>query len=148
MSWLTEFKKYTILSVYLTSFYLHATDIHVNVNVLGPACTINDGYSNEVIEVDLGDQIRASEINGRNYDKTFLVGFNCTTSTPDNIFIKIEGEQWSSKEKNLKTSKENLSIKFLIGTEAIDINTKIALESRRDWYAFHAIPIKSGTGKI
>lgn len=144
MSWLTAVKKIFILSVCLLPLTALASNIHVNVEVLEPSCTINNG---ETIEVDFGDEVLSTKLDGNHYHQTFFVNFQCNTSTPNTIFLKIEGEQWESSIKVLKTSKENLNIEFFRAGQWFPLNERLEVNPLSS-YAFQAAPYKVGNVKV
>ena len=116
-----------------------ATDIVVKATVLGPACTINNG---NVIEVNFGNDILANKINGDNYQQSFTLNFSCTTQTPNNVFITIEGYPWDYYNPiHLPTSKENLFVIFKHGNKTLPINEKIQVD-RRNSQTILAIPTR------
>lgn len=141
MTWLAALKYYTVLIACIICFSASATDIHVNVEVLGPSCTVNNG---EMIEVDLGDELLSTKLDYLHYLTPFILNFECNAATPKKIYIKIIGDEWVKNTWVLKTSKEGLAIAFSNDSGAVPIKTKIAINPKQP-YLINANPVSTDT---
>lgn len=144
MRWIAFIKTHLFLLLCLFSLSTLASNIHVNVEVLGPSCTVNNG---EIIEVDFGDEIVSTKLNGANYKQSFTFSLQCTSATANTVYLAFEGEKWEPGINALKTSKENLHIEFYRGLNLIFLNEKIAV-SKDEFHTFQVTPIKYGSVKV
>lgn len=144
MRWAAFIKTHLFLLLCLFSSPTLASNIHVNVEVLGPSCTVNNG---EIIEVDFGDEILSTKLNGANYKQSFTLSIQCNSATANTVYLAFQGEQWEPGINALKTSKENLHIEFYRGWNLILLNEKVAVP-KDELYFFQATPRKFGSVKV
>ncbi|WPN65644.1 fimbrial protein [Pseudomonas sp. P9_35] len=115
------------------------TTINVTVTVIAPTCVINDG---RVIEVDFGNNVMTTRVDGSNYMKTVNYTLNCDSGQGNAMKMQIQG---AAADKNLlSTNKSGLAIAFLKNGEPVPMNTWFNF-SRLNKPILQAVPVKSGS---
>ncbi|OWF82272.1 hypothetical protein B4907_13860 [Yersinia kristensenii] len=74
-----------------------------------PNCTINGG---KAIEVDFGNEVMTSRVDGKLYSKPIVHGLKCTAPELKAMKLQIQGDGASFDSKSLKTTNENLAIEI------------------------------------
>lgn len=124
-----------ILLVSLYSFALPVFSGEVGVIFTGtvispPSCTVSGG---ETIDVDFGDRVVASDIDGNNYMQNLPYQVSCSTSNASYFDLKlsINSAQVSPFDDAAVTTTLNpddFAIKFIVkGYEDYKVNDKIAI---------------------
>lgn len=84
------------------------TNIEIKLTVTAsPQCIINN---DRPIEVDFGDAVITTSVDGFNYREPINFSLKCNGDTTKTMNMMILGAGADFNENNLKTSKENLSI--------------------------------------
>lgn len=128
-------KFFQILLVSLYSIILPAFAGEVDVVFSGtvitpPSCMVNGG---ETIDIDFGDRVVASEIDGNNYMQNLPYQVSCNTNNTSYFDLKlsINSSQVSSFDDAAvmtTLSQNDFALKFIIsGHEGYNINESIAI---------------------
>ncbi|AHG21885.2 hypothetical protein Z042_21425 [Chania multitudinisentens RB-25] len=126
---------------------LAPANANMPVNIRGtvivpPPCTINN---NQTIQVDFGDEVMTSRIDGVNYKQAITYSLSCDIQKSNNLQMRIQGNGASFNLGVLRTNKTELGIALYRGTQPLNINT---------WFNYtypsqpvlYAVPVKrSGT---
>ncbi|MFS2224410.1 fimbrial protein [Pantoea sp. B65] len=89
--------------------------ITLRVALSVPACEINQG---QAIDVDFGNDVYTSQVNGDNYKKTIGFSLNCDSSSPTAMRLRFEGHGASFDSGVLSTTIRDLGIRLLLGSGA------------------------------
>jgi type 1 fimbria pilin len=116
---------------------LAATLINMSGMIAPSSCVIDEG---KAIDVNFGDEVLTTRIDGINYKKEIEYKLKCENNTSDAIRMKIVGSP-SFKPSALETNKEGLGVELQVNDKPIMIN---------DWLYFtypdsprlQAVPIK------
>ncbi|HHL2502357.1 TPA: fimbrial protein, partial [Yersinia enterocolitica] len=84
-----------------------------------PNCTINSG---KPIEVDFGNEVMTSRVDGKLYIKPITHGLKCTSPELKAMKLQIKGGGASFDGKSLKTSNENLAIELQANGKKLNAN--------------------------
>lgn len=90
------------------------SQVYISGIITDSLCDISDS---ETIEVNFGDEIIASKIDGVNYSKAIEFDFICKLDTGTPLKLKISGSptlDWG-QGKFISTTNKNLGIKIFIG---------------------------------
>ncbi|HEB0103793.1 TPA: fimbrial protein [Serratia marcescens] len=108
-----------------------ASTVTVKVTVLAPLpCTIN---GNKPIEVDFGDDVMTTRIDGTNYRTPVEYTVTCTKPKKNGMRLQIAGNAAGFDGKLLQSSVTGLGIAFLNG------GTRFSLNSWQN-FTFPALP--------
>ncbi|CAI8791529.1 fimbrial protein [Pseudomonas serboccidentalis] len=115
------------------------TTINVTVTVTAPTCVINDG---RVIEVDFGNDVMTTRVDGNNYMKTVDYTLKCDSAQSNAMKMQIQGAGTSNNL--LSTNKSGLAIAFLNNGASFPMNTwsNFTLPNKPN---LQAVPVKSGS---
>ncbi|MEE4411540.1 MULTISPECIES: fimbrial protein [Serratia] len=114
------------------------TPVTVSVTVLSPPCVINGG---RVIEVDFGNEIIITRIDGSNYIQTVDYSLECKGNSSNAMKLQVQGNATVFEQGALQTSVADLGIALKANGAALAVN---------DWVDFtypnvpqlQAVPIK------
>ncbi|MFV8797873.1 fimbrial protein [Yersinia enterocolitica] len=84
-----------------------------------PNCTINGGKQ---IEVDFGNEVMTSRVDGKLYIKPVAHGLKCTSPELKAMKLQIKGSGASFDSKSLKTTNENLAIEIQANGKKLGTN--------------------------
>lgn len=118
-------KKLTIVTLLFTSSLfsenvLAAGEINFKGKLIEPPnCTINDGQS---IEVDFGNEIMTSRVDGSLYTKSISHGIKCSKPELAAMKLQIKGIGASFDGTSLQTSNENLAIQLSANGKKLGVN--------------------------
>ncbi|AOE99969.1 MULTISPECIES: fimbrial protein [Serratia] len=121
-----------------------ATTVNVRVTVLSPPCIINGGRP---IEVDFGDEVMTTRIDGVNYRRAVSYTLTCSGQSSNGLKLQVQGTASGFDGQLLRTSKDGLGIALMSGGRRWPIN---------QWLNFtyptaptlEAVPVKSATAKL
>ncbi|WP_262370366.1 fimbrial protein [Serratia marcescens] len=121
-----------------------ATTVNVRVTVLSPPCIINGGRP---IEVDFGDEVMTTRIDGANYRRAVSYTLTCSGQSSNGLKLQVQGAASGFDGQLLRTSKDGLGIALLNGGRRWPIN---------QWLSFtypaaptlEAVPVKSPTARL
>ncbi|QHB34619.1 fimbrial protein [Yersinia canariae] len=95
--------------------------VNVSVTILAtPPCVIN---SNNTIDVNFGDDLLTTNINGANYIKPVTYTLNCTSAASNALKMSIKGNGANFDTTVLRTSNSALGIKLLRDGQQLALNT-------------------------
>lgn len=95
--------------------------VNVSVTIFAaPPCVIN---GNNTINVDFGDTVLTSDIDGIQYMKPVTYTLNCTSAASNALKLSIKGNGASFDSSVLKTSNSSLGIKLIRNGQAFPLNT-------------------------
>ncbi|CFR06270.1 fimbrial protein [Yersinia kristensenii] len=95
--------------------------VNVSVTIFAaPPCEIN---SNNTINVNFGDTVLTSNIDGVNYIKPVNYTLNCTAAADNALKISINGNGATFDTNLLKTSNSGLGIKLIRDGQQLALNT-------------------------
>ncbi|MFP7326996.1 fimbrial protein [Serratia marcescens] len=118
-----------------------ATTVTVSVTVLAPfPCVINGG---KPIEVNFGDEILTTRIDGNNYRQQVEYALACSGQAKNAMRLQIAGGSASFNGQLLQTSVNGVGIAFLLN------GSRIALNSWQNFTypalpTLEAVPVKQG----
>jgi type 1 fimbria pilin len=144
MKRLSKIRYCAIFFVGLIPLSTSASNINVSVEILAPSCTINNG---DIIEVDFGDELLSTRLDGINYSKDITANFQCNSATPEEIYLKIEGDEWVKDGHFLKTSKVDLAIQFRVNSTHQPINKRITIDPSKP-FTLQVAPIFIGEKRL
>ncbi|WP_219648069.1 fimbrial protein [Yersinia kristensenii] len=84
-----------------------------------PNCTINTG---KPIDVDFGNEVMTSRVDGKLYSKTITHGLKCEKPELKAMKLQIKGSGASIDSKSLKTSNDNLAIELQANGKKLMLN--------------------------
>ncbi|AZC90138.1 fimbrial protein [Pseudomonas carnis] len=115
------------------------TTINVTVTVIGPTCVINNGRP---IEVDFGNSVMTTRVDGKNYMKTVDYTLDCDSVGSNAMRMQIQGA--ASSNNGLSTNKSDLAIAFLNNGVPLPMNTWINF-TWPNKPNLQAVPVRSGS---
>lgn len=112
-----------------------------------PNCTINDGKN---IEVDFGNEIMTSRVDGKLYTKAIQHGIKCTKPELAAMKLQIKGIGASFDGTSLKTSNDNLAIQLTANGEKLGVNQWLDFNYTNDASipALAAVPVKKPSAAL
>ncbi|MFZ4214121.1 fimbrial protein [Pantoea endophytica] len=127
-------------------FILTASPVKANINVTvrgniiaAPSCVINN---NNTIDVDFGNNIYTSKVDGQNYRKNLVYTLVCDSSLSNNLKLAMQGTA-AGFDGALATNKSNLGIKFYANNTALDVNSWLNFTyDANNLPALEAVPVK------
>lgn len=103
------------------SVFNKTATVNVSVTIFAaPPCVIN---SNNTINVDFGNTVLTSDIDGIQYMKPVTYTLNCTSAASNALKLSIKGNGASFDSDVLKTSNSDLGIKLMRNGQAFPLNT-------------------------
>lgn len=111
-----------------------STSITVNVTVVAPPpCVINDG---QAIEVDFGNDVITTRVDGNNYRRPIPYTVECSDNTSNAMTLEIQGVEAGFGSNVLRTNKPDLGIALFSGNtyEPLELSTPIQ-------FTYPAIPV-------
>lgn len=84
-----------------------------------PNCTIN---ADKPIEVNFGNEVMTSRVDGKMYQKKVAHGLKCTSPELNKMKVQIKGNPAEFDSKSLKTDNTNLAIAITIDKKAASLN--------------------------
>lgn len=110
---------YPLLLIACSSYAV--TTVNIKIVVMTQPCVIND---NKPIDVDFGDAIVTSKINGDNYRQKIQFDLKCPGDTSQALQLKMVGSDAGFSGDNiLKTSKEHLGIALISDGVPLPLNS-------------------------
>ncbi|CFQ54536.1 fimbrial protein [Yersinia aleksiciae] len=95
--------------------------VNITVSIFAaPPCVIN---SNSTINVDFGDDLLTSRIDGVNYMKPISYNLDCTTAASNTLKMSIKGDGAALDASYLQTSNNGLGIKLMRSGQALPLNS-------------------------
>ena len=95
--------------------------VNVSVSIFAaPPCVIN---GNNTINVNFGDTILTSNIDGANYMQPVNYTLNCTSAASNALKLSINGNGANFDTTVLKTSNSGLGIKLIRNGQSFPLNT-------------------------
>ncbi|EPX2177049.1 TPA: fimbrial protein [Serratia marcescens] len=119
-----------------------ATTVTVKVTVLAALpCIIND---NKPIDVDFGDEVMTTRIDGVNYSTPIKYTITCVNPQKNGMKLQVSGTSASFDSRLLKTDVDGLGIAFRSNESPLALN---------NWQSFNfpllprlaAVPVKQGS---
>lgn len=110
-----------LLSILLT-WALPLASMQVNISgtiITPPPCTINN---NQTINVDFGDEVMTTRIDGVNYKQAITYSLDCDAQKSNNLKMSIQGTAASFNAALLQTNKNGLGIALYSGAQPLDAN--------------------------
>ncbi|MGP6457482.1 fimbrial protein [Enterobacter ludwigii] len=127
---------------------IHPVYASLTVNVTGVivegVCEVNNG---ETLNVDFGNSLRSSEIDGENFLKSIDYTLACEDLASNDLEMQFEGNATSFSDNYLATDKEGLGIKIYINGEVMPLNTWTPF-TWPDLPALQAAPVKDDSSEI
>lgn len=114
--------KKTLSKILILSIFPAYSSSLINIKVMvtaPPPCVIND---NKPIEIDFGDTINITQVDGKNYRKKLNYSLHCSNDTPSLLKMMINGSSSSFDASLLKTTNSNLGIVFFNNGQKLSIN--------------------------
>lgn len=112
--------------------------------VAQPPCTINNG---NVIEVDFGDDLLTTKVDGVNYSRPINYTLDCSAAGNRGLRMMIKGTKSTFNFTLLGTNERPGSLGIAVkreGSEAvIDINTWIELNANQPVPRLRAVPVRA-----
>ncbi|CNK52624.1 exported pilin protein [Yersinia frederiksenii] len=106
--------------------------VTVSVNIFAaPPCVIN---SNNNINVDFGDDLLTSNIDGIQYMKPVTYTLDCTAAATNALKMSIKGNGASFDTAVLRTSNANLGIKLMRSGQELPLNSEFN-------FTYPAVPV-------
>lgn len=99
--------------------YTPRLHIQVNVQVLEPTCTFNNGQS--TIRVDFGNSVLISAVDGQNYMRDIVYSLHCSGLSNNSMRFKLSGKG-AYNSQYLATNKTGLGIVFYAGGRVLPLN--------------------------
>ena len=122
-----------------------ATTVSVKVTVLAPLpCVLN---GNQPIEVNFGDEVMTTRIDGKNYLTPVNYELTCTKPEKNDMRLLLAGTGAGFDNKLLQTSVDGLGIAFLNNGSRIALNSwqKFTLS---DLPTLEAVPVKQANAAL
>lgn len=122
------------------------TNVVIKATVVArPSCEVNNGLP---IEVDFGDNIITSQVDGVQYAKEIQFNLYCWDITDSQMKVRFNGQPSSFDASFLETDKQGLGIKFT--------NSSGVLKALGDWTSFtypstpvfYAAPVKDFNARL
>lgn len=94
--------------------------VNVSVTIFAaPPCVINN---NNTINVNFGDDLLTSNINGVNYKQSIIYSLNCNSAASNLLKMSIIGNEAIFDSNTLKTSNSQLGVKFTRNGQPLILN--------------------------
>ncbi|WP_252960653.1 fimbrial protein [Serratia entomophila] len=93
--------------------------VNVRVTVLSPPCVINGGRT---IEVDFGDSLIITRVDGNNYTKAVDYTLTCTGNSSNAMKLQVMGNPTAFEPGALQTSVADLGIALKANGGALAVN--------------------------
>ncbi|CAI0719944.1 Minor fimbrial protein prsF precursor [Serratia entomophila] len=93
--------------------------VNVRVTVLSPPCVINGGRT---IEVDFGDSLIITRVDGNNYTKAVDYTLTCTGNSSNAMKLQVMGNPTAFEPSALQTSVADLGIALKANGGALAVN--------------------------
>lgn len=135
---------FTIFFGLFFSCHTYALEITVKAQVVTPPCIVNN---NNIIDVDFGDAVYISKIDGQNYRIPVPYTIQCDASAPNALKLQIKGSGASFNSDALQTSQNELGVIFFQNGQPLALNSKIDV-SYLALPAFEAAPIKAAGAQL
>jgi len=97
-----------------------ASTMTVKVAVFAPPCVLND---NKAIEVNFGDEVMTTRIDGSNYRTSLEYSFTCSHPQKNSMRLLVGGTSFGIDNNLLRTSVNGLGIAFLKDSSRIALNS-------------------------
>ncbi|EIT7186895.1 MAG: fimbrial protein [Serratia marcescens] len=113
-----------------------------------PPCQINDG---RVIEVNFGDDLLTTKIDGVNYRKSIDYTLDCSAAGSNAIRMQIQGAgAWFDGSVLATVERRDLGIAIKVGSSdfPLSINSWVALSSNSTKPALAAVPVKASGSQL
>ncbi|BEL87794.1 exotoxin [Serratia marcescens] len=122
-----------------------ATTVSVKVTVLAPLpCVLN---GNRPIEVNFGDEVLTTRIDGENYRTPVDYEFTCTKPEKNGMRLLLAGTGAGFDGKLLQTSVDGLGIAFLNNRSRIALNSWQTF-TFPDMPTLEAVPVKQANAAL
>ncbi|CNI01085.1 fimbrial protein [Yersinia pekkanenii] len=119
--------------------------VNVSVSILAaPPCEIN---SNNTINVDFGDDLLTSRIDGANYMHPVNYTLSCTAVTSNSLKMSIQGSGAALDSRVLATSNQGLGIQLIRNGQPLALNNVFNF-TYPDVPVIQAVPVKQTTGAL
>ncbi|EPZ8126183.1 fimbrial protein [Yersinia enterocolitica] len=107
-----------------------------------PNCTINSG---KTIEVDFGNEVMTSRVDGKLYSKPIEHNLKCTNPELSAMKIQIKGTGAAFDSKSLKTTNENLAIEISADGKKLGANEWLDFDYKSETSVpkLTAVPVKN-----
>jgi type 1 fimbria pilin len=96
-----------------------SSTVTVHVKVETSPCVINNG---EMINVNFGDNLLTTLIDGNEYKKAITYSLDCAQRTNNALKLKISGTASTFNNSALQTNKENIGIKLFSNGQTLPVN--------------------------
>ncbi|MDU7466733.1 MAG: fimbrial protein [Serratia marcescens] len=117
-------------------------DIVINITgtvIASSPCKIN---GDRVIEVNFGDDLMTSKVDGVNYRKMINYTLDCRGASSNKLRLKIQGTAASFDSTVLATERSNMGLKLWSGRVAIPINGWFPFDSSSQPF-LEVVPVKA-----
>jgi type 1 fimbria pilin len=130
---------FTIIILLISGHAQAFTPVYITGTVIAPLpCVIN---GNNAIDVNFGDDLLTSNIDGENYMKTVDYGLECSTGTRNALKLQVQGNATSFDGSALQTNMPNLGIALKANGRSLAINGWVNF-TYPDKPLLQAVPVK------
>jgi len=136
----------TLLRCFSVALLLGSTPVQAEVNALfygilnaPPPCTINNG---EQVDVDFGERVGVSKVDGQNYMQTVNYRISCEPGISGLAMgLKVTGSATGFDGAALQTNTTDLGIRLLQNGQAFTLNKRIDIDAANP-PVLQAVPVK------
>lgn len=121
------------------------TTINISGTVIAPlSCVIND---NQMIEVDFGNDLVTSLVDGSRYVKTLAYTLTCKNNSSNAIKMKFQGAATAFNRSALQTEQADLGIELRANGQPMPINSWLNF-TYPNKPVLQAVPVKRAGGVL